>query len=67
MRPQTHFAGYGASIGGRDYDEVDLSDNQRLWNVHLKPSKAAVDAGAGNIMSATWASTACPPPAITGC
>ncbi|MFO1226398.1 beta-glucosidase BglX [Roseateles sp.] len=46
-----HFAGYGASIGGRDYDEVDLSDSQ-LWNVHLKPFKAAVDAGAGNIMSA---------------
>lgn len=46
-----HFAGYGAAIGGRDYDEVDLSDNQ-LWNVYLKPFKAAVDAGAGNIMSA---------------
>lgn len=46
-----HFAGYGASLGGRDYDEVDLSDSQ-LWNVHLKPFKAAVDAGAGNIMSA---------------
>jgi beta-glucosidase len=46
-----HFAGYGASLGGRDYDEVDLSDSQ-LWNVYLKPFKAAVDAGAGNIMSA---------------
>jgi beta-glucosidase len=46
-----HFAGYGAALGGRDYDEVDLSDNQ-LWNVYLKPFKAAVDAGAGNIMSA---------------
>ena len=40
-----------AGIGGRDYDEVDLSDSQ-LWNVYLKPFKAAVDAGAGNIMSA---------------
>lgn len=46
-----HFAGYGASIGGRDYDEVNLSDSE-LWNVYLKPFKAAVDAGAGNIMSA---------------
>lgn len=46
-----HFAGYGASLGGRDYDEVDLSDSQ-LWNVHLPPFKAAIDAGAGNIMSA---------------
>jgi beta-glucosidase len=46
-----HFAGYGAALGGRDYDEVDLSDSQ-LWNVYLPPFKAAVDAGAGNIMSA---------------
>ena len=46
-----HFAGYGASIGGRDYDEVDLSDNL-LWNVYLPPFKAAVDAGIGAIMSA---------------
>lgn len=46
-----HFAGYGAALGGRDYDEVNLSDSE-LWNVYLKPFKAAVDAGAGNIMSA---------------
>ena len=46
-----HFAGYGASLGGRDYDEVNLSDNE-LWNVYLPPFKAAIDAGAGNIMSA---------------
>lgn len=46
-----HFAGYGAGMGGRDYDEVNLSDNE-LWNVYLPPFKAAVDAGAGNVMSA---------------
>lgn len=46
-----HFAGYGASLGGRDYDEVNLSDNE-LWNVYLPPFKAAVDAGAGNVMAA---------------
>jgi beta-glucosidase len=46
-----HFAGYGAALGGRDYDEVNLSDNE-LWNVYLPPFKAAIDAGAGNIMSA---------------
>ncbi len=46
-----HFVGYGAVVGGRDYEEVDLSDSQ-LWNVYLPPFKAAVDAGAGNIMSA---------------
>jgi beta-glucosidase len=46
-----HFVGYGASLGGRDYDEVDLSENQ-LRNTYLPPFKAAIDAGAGNIMSA---------------
>jgi beta-glucosidase len=46
-----HFVGYGAALGGRDYDEVNISDNE-LWNVYLPPFKAAVEAGAGNIMSA---------------
>ncbi|HZA32360.1 MAG TPA: glycoside hydrolase family 3 N-terminal domain-containing protein [Propionibacteriaceae bacterium] len=46
-----HLAGYGAAIGGRDYDEVSLSDYD-LWNVYLPPFAAAVGAGAGNIMSA---------------
>jgi beta-glucosidase len=46
-----HFAGYGAALGGRDYDEVDLSD-QEFWNTYLPPFQAAIEAGAGNIMSA---------------
>ncbi len=46
-----HFAGYGAALGGRDYDEVNLSDSE-LWNVYLRPFRAAVVAGAGNIMTA---------------
>lgn len=46
-----HFAGYGAARGGRDYDDSDISDAE-LWNVYLPPFKAAIDAGAGNIMSA---------------
>lgn len=46
-----HFAGYGAALGGRDYDEVNLSDSE-LHNIYLPPFQAAVDAGAGNIMSA---------------
>jgi beta-glucosidase len=46
-----HFAGYGAALGGRDYDEADLSD-QEFWNTYLPPFQAAVEAGAGNIMSA---------------
>ena len=46
-----HLAGYGAAIGGRDYDEVNVSDSE-LWNVYLPPFAAVVAAGAGNIMSA---------------
>ena len=46
-----HFAGYGASEGGRDYDPVYLSESQ-LRNVYFPPFKAAVDAGVGTLMSA---------------
>ncbi|HEU4900191.1 MAG TPA: glycoside hydrolase family 3 N-terminal domain-containing protein, partial [Actinomycetota bacterium] len=46
-----HFAGYGAALGGRDYDEVNLSDAE-LWNTFLRPFEAAVEAGAGNVMTA---------------
>ena len=46
-----HFAGYGAALGGRDYDEVNLSDSE-LWNVYFPPFRAAVAAGAGNVMTA---------------
>lgn len=46
-----HFAGYGAAQGGRDYDESHISDAE-LWNVYFPPFKAAIEAGAGNIMSA---------------
>ena len=46
-----HFAGYGAALGGRDYDEVNLSDSE-LWNVYFPPFAAAVEAGAGNVMTA---------------
>lgn len=51
MAGPKHFAGYGAALGGRDYDEVNLSDSE-LWNVYLPPFQAAVEAGAGNIMTA---------------
>jgi beta-glucosidase len=46
-----HFAGYGGAVGGRDYDEANLSDFE-LWNTYLPPFKAAIDAGAGNVMTA---------------
>ncbi|WP_426592650.1 glycoside hydrolase family 3 N-terminal domain-containing protein [Cellulomonas sp. McL0617] len=46
-----HLAGYGAARGGRDYDDAEISDAE-LWNVYLPPFRAAVAAGAGNVMSA---------------
>jgi beta-glucosidase len=46
-----HFAGYGGALGGRDYDEVSLSDYE-LWNIYFPPFQAAIEAGAGNVMSA---------------
>lgn len=51
MAGPKHFAGYGAALGGRDYDESNISDAE-LWNVYFPPFKAAIEAGAGNIMSA---------------
>jgi len=49
-----HYAGYGYALGGRDYDQSDISD-ETLRNVVLPPFKAAVEAGAGNIMTAYMA------------
>ena len=45
-----HFAAYGAAIGGRDYNAVDMS-LQTLWQVYLPPFKAAADAGAATFMN----------------
>lgn len=45
-----HFAAYGAAIGGRDYNSVDMS-NRTLWEVYLPPFKAALDAGAATFMN----------------
>jgi beta-glucosidase len=46
-----HFAGYGAADGGRDYDASYIPEEQ-MWNTYLVPFKAALDAGAGSVMSA---------------
>lgn len=45
-----HFALYGASEAGRDYNTVDMSKG-RMYNDYLPPYKAAVDAGVGSVMS----------------
>jgi beta-glucosidase len=46
-----HFAGYGAADGGRDYDSSYIPEEE-MWNIYLPPFKAALDAGAGSVMSA---------------
>jgi beta-glucosidase len=46
-----HYVAYGGAEGGRDYNTVDMSE-RTLRDVYLPPFKAAVDAGAGTVMSA---------------
>jgi beta-glucosidase len=45
-----HFALYGAAEAGRDYNTVDMS-RVTMYNDYLPPYKAAVDAGAGSVMT----------------
>ncbi len=45
-----HFALYGASEAGRDYNTVDMSRIQ-MYNDYFPPYKAAIDAGVGSVMA----------------
>jgi beta-glucosidase len=45
-----HFALYGASEGGRDYNTVDMS-KVRMFNEYLPPYHAAIKAGCGSVMT----------------
>ena len=45
-----HFALYGAAEAGLDYNAVDMS-RLRMYNQYFPPYKAAVEAGAGSVMS----------------
>ncbi|GGC69479.1 glycosyl hydrolase [Pedobacter quisquiliarum] len=45
-----HFALYGAAESGRDYNTTDMSLH-RMYNEYLPPYKAAIDAGAGSVMT----------------
>lgn len=45
-----HYALYGASEAGRDYNTVDMS-RYRMYNEYFPPYKAAVDAGVGSVMA----------------
>lgn len=45
-----HFAGYGAPIGGRDYNTVELSENT-LRQYYLPAYQAGIDAGSELVMT----------------
>jgi beta-glucosidase len=45
-----HFVAYGAAVGGRDYNSVDMSLRQ-LHEIYLPPFKAAMEAGAATFMN----------------
>jgi beta-glucosidase len=45
-----HFAAYGAGVGGRDYNSVDMSERM-LWEAYLPPFEAAARAGVATFMN----------------
>lgn len=46
-----HFAGYGAVMAGRDYQETDVS-LRKLQEIYLPPFQAAINAGVASVMCA---------------
>src|SRR5215467_1638279 len=46
-----HYVGYGAAEAGREYNSTEISEHT-LREYYLPPFRAAVDAGAGSVMSA---------------
>lgn len=51
MATMKHLVGYGAAIGGRDYNTVDMSI-QELNDTYLPPFRAGIEAGAETVMCA---------------
>ena len=45
-----HFAAYGAAVGGRDYNAVDMSERM-LHEIYLPPFRAAAEAGVATFMN----------------
>lgn len=45
-----HFAAYGAPVGGRDYNTVDMSERE-LRDMYLPGYRAAIEAGAKTVMT----------------
>ena len=50
MATLKHYAGYGASEGGRDYDVVEVNENTML-NTYLIPFREGVKEGADSVMT----------------
>src|SRR5688572_10611800 len=50
MATAKHWVGYGAALGGRDYNTTDPSE-RALREIYFPPFKAAVDAGVGSFMT----------------
>ena len=48
-----HFAGYGAVMAGRDYQETDVS-LRKLQEIYLPPFQAAINAGAASVMTMNY-------------
>lgn len=46
-----HFAGYGAGLGGRDYDLTEVPAST-LFDLHLPPFRAGIEAGSESVMAA---------------
>jgi beta-glucosidase len=46
-----HFAGYGAGMGGRDYDVTEVPTST-LFDLYLPPFRAGIEAGAESVMGA---------------
>jgi beta-glucosidase len=61
-----HFALYGAAEAGRDYNTTDMS-RVRMYNEYLPPYKAAIEAGAGSVMSSFNEIDGIPATGINGC
>ncbi len=51
MATMKHLVGYGAAIGGRDYNAVDMSI-QEMNDTYLPPFRAGIEAGAETVMCA---------------
>ncbi|MEP6703515.1 MAG: glycoside hydrolase family 3 N-terminal domain-containing protein, partial [Acidobacteriota bacterium] len=50
MATAKHWVGYGAALGGRDYNTTDISV-RALREIYFPPFKAALDAGVGSFMT----------------